>query len=179
MITHTSRRRRKWQSSFQCRARSGRPYNARIQQYSLAIQHKSLGISFVSRIDVQRALVHRTSIRETKLIPRDLCCIAGEYCPGHGGSLTCRFSLSRRYRLAYTPGTRFAKYLTTILRLSYDSAEVSINLRSTYDGRLIYKTSYNERALFVGKIHVQNRNIVGDSVRNLAYDIPERNFSTF
>jgi len=26
---------------------------------------------------------------------------------------------------------------------------------------------------------VQNRNIVGDSVGKLAYDIPERNFSTF
>ena len=49
-------------------------------------------------------------------------------------------------------------------------------LRSTYDGRLIYKTSYNENGkLFIGKI----RNIVGDSVRKLAYDIPERNFSTF
>ena len=33
--------------------------------------------------------------------------------------------------------------------------------------------------LFVGKIHVQNRNIVGDSVRKLAYNIPEINFSTF
>ena len=33
--------------------------------------------------------------------------------------------------------------------------------------------------LFIGKIHVQNRNIVGDSVRELAYDITERNFSTF
>ena len=31
--------------------------------------------------------------------------------------------------------------------------------------------------LFIAKIHVQNRNIVGDSVRKLAYDIPERNFS--
>ena len=48
-------------------------------------------------------------------------------------------------------------------------------LRSTYNGRLIYKTSYNEREAF----HVQNRNIVGDSVRKLAYDIPERNFNTF
>ena len=28
--------------------------------------------------------------------------------------------------------------------------------------------------LFVGKIHVQNRNIVGDSVRKLTYDIPEK-----
>ena len=33
--------------------------------------------------------------------------------------------------------------------------------------------------LFMGKIHVQNRNIVGGSVRELAYDIPERNFSMF
>ena len=36
----------------------------------------------------------------------------------------------------------------------------------------------NEK-LFIGKIHVQNRDIVGDSVRKLGYDIPERNFSTF
>ena len=33
--------------------------------------------------------------------------------------------------------------------------------------------------LIMGKIHVQNRNIVGDSVRKLAFDVPERNFSTF
>jgi len=33
--------------------------------------------------------------------------------------------------------------------------------------------------LFIGKINVQNRNIVGDSVSKLAYDILERNFSTF
>ena len=33
--------------------------------------------------------------------------------------------------------------------------------------------------LFMGKIHVQKRNIVRDSVLKLAYDIPERNFSTF
>ena len=36
----------------------------------------------------------------------------------------------------------------------------------------------NEK-LFFAKIHVQNRNIVGDSVRKLADDIPKRNFSTF
>ena len=41
-------------------------------------------------------------------------------------------------------------------------------LWSTYDGRLIYKTSYNEwKAFHMGKIHVQNRNIVEDSVVNL------------
>ena len=33
--------------------------------------------------------------------------------------------------------------------------------------------------LFIGKIHVKNGNIVGYSVRKLAYDIPERNFTTF
>jgi len=33
--------------------------------------------------------------------------------------------------------------------------------------------------LFIGKSHVQNRNIVGNSVRELDYDIPEKNFSTF
>ena len=31
----------------------------------------------------------------------------------------------------------------------------------------------------MGKIRVQNRNIVGDSVRKLAYNVPEGNFSTF
>jgi len=36
----------------------------------------------------------------------------------------------------------------------------------------------NER-LFVGAIHVQNRNIDRDSVRKLAYDIPKINFSMF
>jgi len=35
-------------------------------------------------------------------------------------------------------------------------------LWSTYDGHLIYKTSYEERKTFVGMIHVQNRNIVWD-----------------
>jgi len=33
--------------------------------------------------------------------------------------------------------------------------------------------------LFIDKIHLQNRNVVGDNVRKLAYDIPEKNFSTF
>ena len=33
--------------------------------------------------------------------------------------------------------------------------------------------------LFIGKIHVQNHNIDGDSISKLAYDIPEENFSMF
>jgi len=53
-------------------------------------------------------------------------------------------------------------------------------LRSTYDGRLVYKTSYEERKAFIGyTIHLQSCKIVRESVRKLAYDIPERNFSTF
>jgi len=58
---------------------------------------------------------------------------------------------NKRVVLESAPGTvaasgvRFTKYLTTILRLSYDKMP---KLRSTYDGRLIYKTSYNEWIAF-------------------------------
>jgi len=52
-------------------------------------------------------------------------------------------------------------------------------LRSTYDGRLIYKTFYKGRKAFLGVIHLQSCKIVWDSVRKLAYNIPKRNFSTF
>ena len=52
-----------------------------------------------------------------------------------------------------------------------------LKLRMTYDERLIYKTSDEGARLFLGTIHMQNRKIVWDSVRKLAYDIPERNFS--
>jgi len=52
-------------------------------------------------------------------------------------------------------------------------------LRSTYDGRLIYKTSYEGRKVFLGTIHLQSCKIVWDSVHKLACDIHNRNFSTF
>ena len=42
------------------------------------------------------------------------------------------------------PGARFTKYLTTILRLSYNNAKVT-----TYDGRLFYKTSHEGRKAFL------------------------------
>ena len=65
--------------------------------------------------------------------------------------------------------------LQNILRQSYDNVKV----RSTYDGRLIYKTSYEERKVFLRyTIHLQYRKIAGDSARKLACDIPERNPST-
>jgi len=70
--------------------------------------------------------------------------------------------------------------LQNILRQSYDYLTIMPKLRSTYDRRLIYKTSSAMNGkLFMGKIHVQNRNIVGDSVRKSAFDIPDGNFSTF
>ena len=53
--------------------------------------------------------------------------------------------------------------LQNILRQSYNYLTIMPKLRSTYDGRLIYE--WNGK-LFIGKIHVQNRNIVGDSVVN-------------
>jgi len=46
---------------------------------------------------------------------------------------------------ARCPGARFTKYLTTILRLSYDNAIVTIDLRRTS----IYKTSYAGRKAFL------------------------------
>ena len=49
---------------------------------------------------------------------------------------------------------------------------IIIKLRSTYDRRLIHKTSYE------GTFHLQYRKIIWDSVRTLAYDIPKRNLST-
>ena len=65
--------------------------------------------------------------------------------------------------------------LQNILRQSYDYLTIMPKLPSTYDGRLIYKTSYNEwKAFRKNEIHVHNRNIVGDSVHKLAYDIPEK-----
>ena len=58
---------------------------------------------------------------------------------------------------ALRPGARFTKYLTTILRLSYDNAKVTINLRRTTN--LPNRLSNGER-LFLGMIHLQNCKIV-------------------
>ena len=37
---------------------------------------------------------------------------------------------------------------------------IMTKLRWTYDGRLLYKTSYEEREAFLGMIHSQNCKIV-------------------
>ena len=51
-------------------------------------------------------------------------------------------------------------------------------LRSTYDGRLIHQTSYEERKAFLRYDSLAKRQVVGNSVRILAYDILKRNLST-
>jgi len=47
-------------------------------------------------------------------------------------SVQCSFQLQRMPKMPrQSPGARFTKYLTTILRVSYDNAKVTINLRRT------------------------------------------------
>ena len=60
---------------------------------------------------------------------------------------------------------RFTQYLTTVLRQSYDNAEVTIDLRRT-------SSLQNLPRLFLGTIRLQNRKFVLNNVHKLAYDIP-------
>jgi len=57
---------------------------------------------------------------------------------------SCRLRDDRRYLPGYLlgnlPGARFTKYLTTILRLSYDNMKVTIDLRRTSNLRNIFNT---------------------------------------
>ena len=59
--------------------------------------------------------------------------------------------------------------LQNILRQSYDYLTIIPKLRSTYISFTKHPT--NDARLFSGTIHLQNRKIVGDSVRTLDYDI--------
>jgi len=69
--------------------------------------------------------------------------------------------------------------LQNTLRQSYDNLTIMQKIRSIYDGRLIHKTSYEEpKKLFFCTIHLQNRKVVGGSVRKFTYRIHEKNFST-
>ena len=65
---------------------------------------------------------------------------------------------SRRYiEDFYSPGARFTKYLTTVLRLSYVNAKVTIDLENKL-----------QRPQGFSQIYLQNRKIGGDCVRALA-----------
>jgi len=66
--------------------------------------------------------------------------------------------------------------LQNILRQSYDYLTTMPKLRSTYDRRLIHKTSYEGRKLFACKIIKSSADSV--STIHVAYDIPKRNLST-
>ena len=67
-------------------------------------------------------------------------------------------------KVYHTPRARFTKCLTAILRLSYDNAEVTIDLRRTYNLSNILRRTQSS---FLRTIYLQNRKIV----RELAYDI--------
>jgi len=60
--------------------------------------------------------------------------------------------------------------LQNILRQCQSYDRLTIDVSST-------KHLTKEARLFLGTIHLQNRKIVRDSVRTLAYDIPKRNLS--
>jgi len=68
--------------------------------------------------------------------------------------------------------------LQNILRQSYDYLMIVPKLRSTSNGQLIYKTSYERARLFLSTVHLQNHKIVWDSVHEVEYNIPNRNLST-
>jgi len=51
-------------------------------------------------------------------------------------------------------------------------------LRSTYDGRRGYKSSYEGRKAVLVTIHLKNSKIISESVCKLAYDILNRNLIT-
>jgi len=50
--------------------------------------------------------------------------------------------------------------LQNILRQSYDYVTIMPKLRSTYDGRVIYETSHEERKDIFSTTHMENRKIV-------------------
>jgi len=89
------------------------------------------------------------------------------------------------------------KYLTTILRLSYDNAKVTIDSRRTSsafvalpnlryinalnnnnNNNLICKTYYKERKVFPRYDSLAKWQVRLTFLRQLAYDIPKRNLST-
>ena len=85
------------------------------------------------RVSIERALFFHFSLKAKLPVL---------FCPRHTGSITlsaCLFVSVRCYLVAelssrptdWKSGARFTKYLTTILRLSYDNAKVTIDSRRT------------------------------------------------
>jgi len=61
-------------------------------------------------------------------------------------------------------------------KISYDNAKVTIGLRRTSN---LQEHPTKGARLCLGTIHLQSCKIIRDSVRELAYGICKRNFSTF
>ena len=93
-------------------------------------------------------------------------------CPADRGGST---SVRGRIRSPHSSGGE-GPDLQNILRLSYDNAIVTIDLRRTTN--LPNRLTKGGR-LFLGMIHLQNCKIVGDSVRKLAYHIPKKVLARF
>ena len=64
---------------------------------------------------------------------------------------------SNRQQTVTETGARFTKYLTTILRLSYDNTKVTIDLRWTSN---LQKHPTKGARFFLGTIHLQSCKIV-------------------
>ena len=64
-----------------------------------------------------------------------------------------------------------------IYKISYDNAKVTIDLRRASNLQSILRRT--QGFFFLDAVHLQNRKIVLNSVRKLAYDIPKTGFSTF
>jgi len=79
----------------------------------------------------------------------------GELC-ADGDSSQQRHVNTPGHRLGL-PGTPFTKYLTTILRLSYDNAKVMIDLRRTSN---LPKHLTKYAKVFFGTIHSRKREII-------------------
>ena len=95
----------------------------------------------------------------------------GVYQQRHGAIVIQRLSAAGQHSRRHSAtGARFTKYRTTILR----------KLRLTYKVRRpTYKTSYEECKAFLRHDLLAKLSKIGkDSVCQLSYDIPEKNFST-
>ena len=74
------------------------------------------------------------------------------------------------------PAARFTKYLTTILRLYYDNAKVTIDLRQASNLLNILRRM---QGFYSVRFTRKNRKIASaDNVRKFSYDIFNRNFNT-
>ena len=82
-------------------------------------------------------------------------------------------------RYLYNESILYAFMYNAIYKISYDNLTIMPTLRSTYDARTIYQTLTKNAGLIVTyDSHAKSSDSLRRGVRELAYNIPERNFST-